>query len=223
MGTPGKRADVDWERVEAQYRAGIMSLREIAKAHDDVVTEAAIRKRAKRDGWERDLEAKVRARTDALVRKEQVRTEVRTESPTEKQQIEVDAQVRARMEMSHRTDVPRARKLVMSLLAELESQTAEPELFAELGAAMKGGDDSFLSAAFDKVVSLSGRVTNVKGLAYALKTLIALERQAFRMDVPVEPGAGEGKQFTELELAAKMAYFLDLGRRREAEAAPTEG
>ena len=93
------------------------------------------------------------------------------------------------------------------------------KLVADMKTAMKGGDNIILAAAYDKVLSLSGRVTNVKGLADALKTLIALERQAFRMDVPVEPGAGEGKQFTELELAAKLAYFVDLGRRRQAEAA----
>lgn len=215
-----KRPTVDWERIEAQYRAGVMSLREIAAAHDDQITEAAIRKRAKRDEWERDLNAKVRAKAEALVRKEQVRSEVRTASaPTEKEVVDIEAQVLARIELSHRTDVPRARKLVMSMLAELESQTAEPEVFEELRKAVDGDDDAFLSAAYNKVVSLSGRVTNVKGLADALKTLIALERQAFRMDVPVEPGAGEGKQFTELELAAKLAYFVDLGRRRQAEAA----
>lgn len=218
MGTPGKRADVDWERIEAQYRAGVMSLREIAAAHDDQITEAAIRKRAKRDEWERDLNAKVRAKAEALVRKEQVRSEVRTaNAPTEREVVDIEAQVLARIELSHRTDVPRARALVMSLLAELESQTAEPDLFAELGAAMKGGDDAVLSAAFDKVVSLSGRITNVKGLADALKTLIALERQAFRMDVPIDPTEAAGKQLTELELAARLAYFVDLGRRRQAE------
>jgi len=41
----------DWERIEAGYRAGVMSLRELATLHG--ITEGAIRKRAKRDEWER--------------------------------------------------------------------------------------------------------------------------------------------------------------------------
>lgn len=43
----------DWELIEKLYRAGILSLREIAKQADDAVTEGAIRKRSKRDKWVR--------------------------------------------------------------------------------------------------------------------------------------------------------------------------
>ena len=58
------RRFVDWERIEFQFRAGVMSLREIASAHG--ITEGAIRKRAKRDEWSRDVQ-KVKARTSAKV------------------------------------------------------------------------------------------------------------------------------------------------------------
>lgn len=46
MATP------DWEAIETAYRAGMMSLREIAAQHG--ISEGAIRKRAKRDDWSRD-------------------------------------------------------------------------------------------------------------------------------------------------------------------------
>lgn len=55
----GAKKTPDWERIEADYRAGVLSLREIAAANG--ITEGAIRKRAKRDGWTRDLGAKIRA------------------------------------------------------------------------------------------------------------------------------------------------------------------
>lgn len=42
------KPSVDWERVEADYCAGIKSLREIAKEHG--VTDGAVRKRAKVGG-----------------------------------------------------------------------------------------------------------------------------------------------------------------------------
>lgn len=60
----------DWEAIETAYRAGVMSLREIAAQHG--ISEGAIRKRAKRDDWSRDLAAKVKERADDLVRKAEV-------------------------------------------------------------------------------------------------------------------------------------------------------
>lgn len=46
------RKAVDWESVEREYRAGIRSLRDIAG--EVGVSEGAIRKRAKAEGWERE-------------------------------------------------------------------------------------------------------------------------------------------------------------------------
>lgn len=43
----------DWEHIELDYRAGVKTLRPIAAEHG--ITHGAINKRAKRDGWERDL------------------------------------------------------------------------------------------------------------------------------------------------------------------------
>lgn len=45
------KTHADWEAIERDYRAGVLSLREIAIPNG--ITEGAIRKRAKRDGWER--------------------------------------------------------------------------------------------------------------------------------------------------------------------------
>ena len=47
--------------------------------------------------------------------------------------IEVAATVRTNIVLSHRSDAQRARVLTMSLLGELESQTDNQELFAQLG------------------------------------------------------------------------------------------
>lgn len=43
----------DWEKIELDYRAGIKTLTQIAAEHG--ISHVAIIKRAKRDGWERDL------------------------------------------------------------------------------------------------------------------------------------------------------------------------
>ena len=68
----------DWEAIESAYRAGVQSVREIAAQHG--ITHGAINKRAKRDGWERDLKAKIKAKADALVSKREVSTLVSTKT-----------------------------------------------------------------------------------------------------------------------------------------------
>ena len=47
---------IDWEAIERDYRAGILSVREIGAKCG--CTHTAINKRAKRDGWERDRAAR---------------------------------------------------------------------------------------------------------------------------------------------------------------------
>ncbi len=53
----------DWEQVENEYRAGQIPVNEIARQAG--VTPSAVRHRAKRYGWERDLSEQVRAATRA--------------------------------------------------------------------------------------------------------------------------------------------------------------
>ena len=50
---------IDWERVEIDFRAGRMTLREIGAKHG--VAHPSILKRAKRDSWDRDLQGKISA------------------------------------------------------------------------------------------------------------------------------------------------------------------
>ncbi len=59
-----EKRQIDWERIEADYRAGLLSLREIAAANPGV-SHVSISKHAKRDGWIRDLSAKINAKAEA--------------------------------------------------------------------------------------------------------------------------------------------------------------
>lgn len=98
---------IDWEKIELEYRAGVKSLREIAS--EQGVSDTAIRKRAKRDDWVRDLSAKIKAKADDLVRKEQVRAEVRTANHiSEKETIEANANLTAGVRLTQRIAVPRS-------------------------------------------------------------------------------------------------------------------
>jgi hypothetical protein len=170
----------DWERIEVDYRAGLLSVREIAANHG--ITEGAIRKRAKRDDWIRDLKAKIKAKADDLVRKTEVRTEVRTEkAATERQLVDANAQVIADVRLRQRGDIAKAKNLAMRLLAELEAQTEHTDLVAQLTEvlASSGETSGGLMRMFERVTSTAGRVDTMKKLADSLKTLIGMEREAY--------------------------------------------
>lgn len=174
MVQPDKKAAPDWERIEADYRAGLLSVREIAAANG--VSHVAIGKRAKRDGWERDLDAKIKAKAEALVTKE-VTSE---QAVTERRIVEANAQVIAEVRVSHRRDIARARSLAMKLLDELEVQTDSVDLLEQLETALAGEDGpDGLTRVFQRVTSTAGRIDSAKKLAEAMKVLVSMEREAY--------------------------------------------
>ncbi|MCJ1872086.1 hypothetical protein [Klebsiella quasipneumoniae] len=192
MATP------DWEAIESAYRAGVMSLREIASQHG--ISEGAIRKRAKRDDWSRDLAAKVKERADDLVRKAEVRKQVRTETAlSERVLIEATAEVVAAVRMEHRGDIRRAREITNALFDELGAECADVDSLRKLGEFMLSPDENGrdkLNEIYHSIISMPERVKAVKALSEALKNLIGLERQAYDIDGP--EGDNSVKQLSEL-------------------------
>jgi hypothetical protein len=55
---PAPRKSIDWESIEREYRAGRLTVAEIGRQHG--LSHTAINKRAKRDGWTRNLADAVR-------------------------------------------------------------------------------------------------------------------------------------------------------------------
>lgn len=173
----------DWELIEGLYRAGVLSVREIAA--DQGVSHTAIQKKAKAGSWERDLKAKIKAKADALVAKAEVAKQVATERlATEQGIVEGNAQVVADIRMAHRRDISRSRRLAIKLLEELEGATDERATIQEIIAQLKDGEDAD-TAMLDlasKMMSLPNRTKIMKEIAEALRVLIALERQAYGID-----------------------------------------
>ncbi|EOJ3027414.1 TPA: hypothetical protein N3Y92_005049 [Klebsiella pneumoniae] len=188
----------DWEAIETAYRAGVMSLREIASQHG--ISEGAIRKRAKRDDWSRDLAAKVKERADDLVRKAEVRKQVRTETAlSERVLIEATAEVVAAVRMEHRGDIRRAREITNALFDELGAECADVASLRKLGELMLEPDENGrdkLNEIYHSIISMPERVKSVKALSEALKNLIGLERQAYDIDGP--EGDNSVKQLSDL-------------------------
>lgn len=211
-----KKAAPDWERIEADYRAGVLSIREIAASQG--ITDTAIRKRAKRDEWVRDLAERIQAKADALVRTAQVRSEVRTQSAiSERELIASNAETVATVKLTQRRDIARARMLAMSLLGELEAQTVDIALFEELGEILRSEDDKGQDKRNDiyqKVISSAGRIDGMKKLSDTIKTLVGLEREAYGISAaPQEVNVNatvtnkEPRDLTDEELAAELAKY----------------
>ncbi len=179
-------ASPDWEAIESAYRAGLLSVREIASQQG--VTHTAINKRAKRDGWERDLKAKIKAKADSLVSKREVSRLVSTEKAvSERQLIEASAEVIANVRMEHRGDIRRAREITNSLFDELGAECADVASLRKLGELMIEPDENGrdkLNEIYHSIIGMPERVKSVKALSDALKNLIGLERQAYDIDGP---------------------------------------
>lgn len=200
-----EKTSPDWERIEQQFRAGVLSVREIAAAGG--VSHTAINKRAKANGWDRNLKAKIQAKADALVSKAEVSTEVSKETlATERGIVEANAQVIANVRISHRTDIGRYRKLANSLLEELEGMTDNRDLFDQVGELLRSEDDNGqdkLNDLYQKVISLPSRTKTLKDLGDTLKVLIGLERQAYSIDE--EQPVDDRSKLTEEELDRRIA------------------
>lgn len=101
MTTP-KRAD--WEAIERDYRAGVLSLRAIAAQHG--ITEAAIRKRAKRDLWERALLDKVRERANQkMVRADGTQPGSQQARANDAAIVEAASDLQVNVRLTHRRDL----------------------------------------------------------------------------------------------------------------------
>lgn len=189
----------DWEAVERDYRAGLLSVREIAATFK--ISHTAIQKRAKSQGWERDLKAKIAAKADALVAKAEVAKEVATKAlATEKGIVDANAQAIATVRMAHRTDIGRSRKIANKMLEELEAMTDENGTLREIIAQLKDGDDvpgAMLELA-QKMAGLPNRSKIMKELSETLKTLIGLERQAYNLESETGDNPG-GATITRVE------------------------
>ncbi len=90
----------------------------------------------------------------------------------------------ASVRLAHRKDIQRSRKIAMSLFDELEMMVGQEnvKLLEMLGELMWSPDDKGNDKVNDlymKIISMPGRVKSMKDLSDTLKTLTALERQAF--------------------------------------------
>jgi len=181
-----KRLPIDWENIELHYRAGIRSLMDIAKEHG--VSDAGILKKAKAQGWTRDLSAKIKAKAEAKVSAAAVSEEVSEQRRTNQNVIvEANAEIVAQADLINRKDVLLALSVSRAQLDEV-ADLGEPE-FRERLIALGDEMDTSTPQRADKanelyryIISLAGRVKLSKDIAASHGVYIPMQRKILKLD-----------------------------------------
>ena len=213
------KTPVDWESIEGEYRAGALSVREIAKRHG--VTHGAVNKRAKRDRWARDLTEKVRKAVSTALVSTPVSTETKDERRTEREIVEDAAATQVALVRDHRKDLSKGRGLVDKLLAQLDTAADAREVLEALieedtdvpDGASKAAEQAQLARrkAMLAAVSLPAHAGVLKDLATVMRSLIPLERQAFNMDAGPQTDGGDDGFAAILEAATRRGIAFRVG------------
>lgn len=145
------RRRIDWEAIERDYRTGKFTLRELEAKH--VASYSEISRRAKREGWQKDLAAVIRQATNAALLADTA-TKAQSDATTV---VLVAAEVNRQVILGHRTRLAQLSK---------DADTARAKVI-ELA-------DSAADIREAAVV-----VGALEALARLTKTVIDKEREAF--------------------------------------------
>lgn len=244
---PDAKRTPNWPQIEADYRAGIKPLRLIAE--ENGISHPAIRKRAKRDDWTRNLNEKIHAKAEVIVQKfgmasfgsrgasgSQNGGSQEMTLGTEKAIVAANAGLIAQVRLKHRGFIDRALKLTEVMFGDLECLSS-PEgqgLIEVLMDAVntpekdespedKKRRQAKQRVALERAFGLDTRVDTGKRLADTLVNLITAERTAYGItDKTADETLGQGKVLNEAERASRLAALLSLALKRKAEAQLTE-
>lgn len=188
---------VDWEAIEADFRAGIKTLRQMAA--DYGISHVAIKRHADKQSWTRNLEVKIQAKSDEIVNRHVASSLAKQPDnivmiPSEAEVIDATAGMVATVRISQRKDIDRTKGLFYKLMQELEDATDHKSLADALMELVEGkdsgsgeGEDTSsrsnkLRQTFDRIMSMPGRISSAKQLVEILEKMVRLEREAWGID-----------------------------------------
>lgn len=180
---------IDWERVEAQYRAGVLSVREIARQAS--CSDPLIRKHAKQHGWQRDLSARVRQAARTQAARELGTGDIAGDiTAPDHEIVQTAAACQVAVVREHRDVLRVARDLGRRLLHELAASTSHIGEIEDLIETEPGSElaDQKRRDGMLRAVSLGSRTGQYADLAAAIAKWIPLDRTAFAIDA--KPGEG---------------------------------
>lgn len=183
----GKKKQIDWDNIEREYRADVVSIAQIAR--ENGVASSTIRSRAKSKGWVRDLSTRIKMRADEFVNQDAIKNAITTIKDNEELTVDENARLTAAVRLTHRKDIQRARHATMTLLNDLEAmigkdgQAALGQLLTALvdDGYIQDGDFQAVDA-YKKATGLTAQIANMQKLADTMVKLVGLERQAWNLD-----------------------------------------
>lgn len=132
----------DWEAIERAYRAGSLSVRAIGDAQG--VNHATILKRAKKEGWARDLTEQVRAATKQKVTKAVTTDGNHAPLVTDADIIEEASDQAAAVVLAHRTGLAQWRTIANKLCVALQGIQVTEENIGDFSRSLNAGVDAQL-------------------------------------------------------------------------------
>jgi AcrR family transcriptional regulator len=195
---------VDWVKIEKLYRAGMLSLREIAR--ECGTSGPNILYHAKKNGWTRDLTQEVRKRTRSKLVENLAQVYDATDTvkqiklASDDEIIEQAARTQVQVVREHQRTLGTGHGLVMRMLNELDATTTHR---GEMEDMIKSDIAPRRQGALMNAVSLGNRATVLRDLAIAAKTWVTLERQAFN----IADDRGEATK-EQIEMSKKTADEL---------------
>ena len=192
------KSKIDWQAVEREYRAALLSNRELAGKYS--CSEASVRKQAKIQGWQRDLSAMIRKRVANKIAQAPARKVVK---------VEPEPDTTAKAELQEAIDeriVEDASNAITEIIAQHHEILGTTRTRIER---VFGGIDLILNAmdscedAEEKEVKLKTSARLLDTHTKTLERILKLERVSFGIDESDEQG---GKRRT---LADLMKTVLD--------------
>ncbi|MDR5900444.1 hypothetical protein QC823_15885 [Halomonas vilamensis] len=167
----------DWESIHSDYRTGQLSVRAIAAKHG--THEATIRRRAKVEGWQRDLTQHVRTATVSKLLRSETTHSTANLPDDDHALVEAAADTNVRLVLEHREQIARWKGIASKLAITLADMDVTEDNVADFARTLNSGVD-------------------------ALGKCIRLERQAFSMDSKEQDHEPPERRLTDDELEARI-------------------
>lgn len=184
-------SESDWQLVEKDYRAGLLSDRQIGEKYG--VSHGSVQQQAKKRGWSRNLIGRSVAKAEEKLARAELASKLASENKiaTERELVESVSDVMCLAVINQKSDIRRARSMVQRLWELVDAELDHPDDLKQLGAMLAAPDEfgnDKLNDMYFAAIGLPQQIKNAKLLADALKVLIELERKVLRIDEqkPVE-------------------------------------
>lgn len=181
MRGPEPRKDIDWEAIQSEYRAGLLSVRQIGRLHG--VSHTLINRRVKKhpNQWKRDLSKRVRVAIARKIVTTAVSDDDVSTLGTEDEIVEAAAERSIQVIREHKKSIMALAQLEAKLMTEL-NDTPKKEWIGQY-------QGKILTKTVD--ITATEKLTALHALASAQEKRIRLERQAFGIAEESKPDADE--------------------------------